>query len=85
MPRPEGKYMFGVARVGDKGQIVIPKKARDVFSIQPGDSLMVLGDEATGLALLPLERFKTLFFKAIEGEPGFFAKLMGEDEGDDKA
>ena len=85
LPVPKGKYMFGIARVGEKGQIVIPKKARDVFSIKPGDSLMVLGDEGSGLALLPFEKFKTLFFKAIENDPGFFAKLMDTDEEGDKA
>ena len=49
---PRGKHIFGVVKVGDKGQIVIPQKARKIFSISPGDSLIVLGDEAQGLALL---------------------------------
>lgn len=49
---PRGKHLFGVVRVGDKGQIVIPQKARRVFGIQPGDMLVVMGDEAQGLALV---------------------------------
>lgn len=49
---PRGKHLFGVVRVGDKGQIVIPQAARRIFGIQPGDMLVVLGDEAQGLALI---------------------------------
>ena len=52
---PRGKYIFGLAAVGDKGQIVIPAKARKVFGIKPGDQLLVLGDEGRGLALLKQE------------------------------
>ena len=55
MGAPEGKYVFGTVKVGDKGQIVIPKKAREVFSISPGDSLLVLGDEKQGLGLVKAE------------------------------
>ncbi len=47
-----GKHMFGVVTVGDKGQIVIPVRARRIFHIKPGDQLMVLGDENQGLALI---------------------------------
>lgn len=49
---PKGKHVFGTVTVGDKGQIVIPVKARKIFQIQPGDSLIVLGDESQGLALM---------------------------------
>ncbi len=51
----EGKHLFGLAKVGERGQIVIPKKARELFGIKPGDSMMVLGDENTpfpGIALV---------------------------------
>jgi len=51
-PGMRGKHMFGVVTVGDKGQIVIPVRARRVFNIKPGDQLMVLGDENSGLALI---------------------------------
>ena len=47
-----GRHMFGMVTVGDKGQIVIPVRARRIFHIQPGDQLMVVGDEDRGLALL---------------------------------
>ena len=49
---PRGKHVFGMVKVGDKGQIVIPVRARRVFNIRPGDQLMVLGDENSGLALV---------------------------------
>lgn len=48
---PKGKYVFGTAKVGEKGQIVIPKEARDIFNIKPGDNLLILGDEASGIVV----------------------------------
>ena len=48
-----GKYkqqrVIGTAKVGDRGQIVIPKEARELFKIRPGDTLLILGEEETGL------------------------------------
>lgn len=55
--KPKGKHMFGLVKVGERGQIVIPKKAREIFSISPGDSLLVLGDEAQGIAIVKNEGF----------------------------
>ena len=52
MKNPKGKYAWTV-KVGEKGQFVIPKEARDVFHIQPGDTLLLLGDEKRGLAIPP--------------------------------
>ena len=49
---PKGKHVFGMVKVGDKGQIVIPAKARKIFDINPGDSLIVLGDESQGIAII---------------------------------
>ena len=49
---PKGKYIFGMVKVGDKGQIVIPAKARKVFDIKPGDNLIFLGDEGQGIAII---------------------------------
>ena len=54
---PGGKHVlgknkqrvFGTAKVGDRGQLVIPKEARDLFGIHPGDTLLILGDPETGL------------------------------------
>ena len=54
----KGKHIFGAIRVGERGQIVLPKQARDVFKIKPGDLLVILGDEAIelpGLALIKEE------------------------------
>lgn len=57
MAAPKGKHIFGAVKVGAKGQIVIPKEAREVFNIQPGDSLLMLGDEDQGIALVKQELF----------------------------
>ena len=57
---PKGKHLFGLVTVGDKGQIVIPAKARKIFDISTGDQLVVLGDEEQGLALIKSENFLSL-------------------------
>jgi AbrB family looped-hinge helix DNA binding protein len=49
---PKGKHIFGIVKVGDKGQIVLPAKARKIFDINPGDRMLVLGDEGQGLAII---------------------------------
>jgi AbrB family looped-hinge helix DNA binding protein len=49
---PKGKHAFGIVTVGDKGQIVIPAKARKVFNIKAGDQMLVLGDEEQGIAII---------------------------------
>ena len=49
---PKGKHIFGMVKVGDKGQIVIPAKARKIFDINPGDNLILLGDENQGIAII---------------------------------
>jgi len=59
-PGMRGKHMFGVVTVGDKGQIVIPVRARRVFNIHPGDQLMVLGDENSGIALVDAKFFMSV-------------------------
>jgi len=48
---PKGKHLFGTVRIGEKGQIVIPKEARELFGISPGDTLLVLGDESCGIII----------------------------------
>ena len=65
---PKGKHIFGLVKVGDKGQIVIPTKARKIFNIRPGDRLIVLGDESQGLALLSERDFLAMVrsFRAPE-------------------
>ena len=54
---PKGKYLFGIVTVGDKGQIVIPARARKVFGISAGDRLVVLGQEGEGLAMVKTDDF----------------------------
>ena len=46
---PKGKHLFGTVKVGEKGQIVIPKEARKLFGIEAGDTLLIIGDEKNGI------------------------------------
>jgi len=62
MNAPQGKYAWTVT-VGEKGQIVIPKQARDVFNIKPGDTLIMLADDKKGIAIPPKESFADLAAK----------------------
>ena len=66
MTENDGKYIFGVVKVGDKGQIVIPRDARKIYDIKPGDALMVLGDQK-GMALIKTEIFQSVIDQAMEG------------------
>ena len=63
----KGKYAWTVT-VGEKGQIVIPKQAREVFGIKPGDTLVVLGDSKRGLAIPPKEMFSHFAQAVFETE-----------------
>ena len=70
MPKPKGKYAWA-ATVGEKGQIVIPKQAREIFDIQPGDTLVLLGDEKRGIAIPPktmFSQFAAAIFETAEEE-----------------
>jgi len=69
MQENDGKYIFGVVKVGDKGQIVIPRDARKLYDIKPGDALLMLGDQK-GMALLKTEIFQS----AIDQMMGEVAK-----------
>ncbi|OPX72294.1 MAG: SpoVT / AbrB like domain protein [Methanoregulaceae archaeon PtaU1.Bin059] len=62
----EGKHIFGTVKVGERGQIVIPKKAREIFSIQPGDTLLVLGDEKRGIAIVKADTFHAMAMKILK-------------------
>lgn len=65
MTKPKGKYIW-TSKVGEKGQIVIPKEARQLFQINPGDTLILLGDEAQGIAIVKnelLTRFAEEYLK----------------------
>lgn len=57
-PAPVGKHIFGTVTMNDRGQIVIPKGAREVFALTAGSRFVVLGDEAEGLALVKAEQFE---------------------------
>lgn len=61
---PKGKHIFGMVKVGDKGQIVIPAKARKIFDIAPGDNLIVLGDEGQGIAIIKEKGLLSLLGRA---------------------
>lgn len=69
MSAPKGKYAW-TATVGEKGQIVIPKQARELFGIKPGDTLLLLGDEERGIAIPPKGAFAELFGIAFNGKDG---------------
>ena len=75
MTGPKGKYAWSVT-VGAKGQIVIPKEARELFGIRPGDTLLLLGDDQRGIAIPPKETFTTLFAHLF-GENGTKLKEEG--------
>ena len=64
----DGKYAWMV-KIGEKGQFVIPKEARELFDLQPGDEILVLGDKERGIAIMP---------KAQQQE--FIKRLMQEAE-----
>lgn len=60
---PRGKHIFGVVQMGERGQIVIPKRARELFSLRKGEELVVLGDTnpgTAGIALVPAQFFTGL-------------------------
>ncbi len=64
-PGPKGKHIFGTVTINDKGQIVIPKKAREIMGYKPGDNLLILGDESSGLAIMKASDFIKGAFEAI--------------------
>lgn len=66
---PKCKHMFGTTKLGERGQIVLPKQARDMLNLNKGDMLVVLGDEnpeTLGIALVPSEHFTTIFNQIIK-------------------
>lgn len=64
-PAPIGKHLWGTVTLGSKGQIVIPKAARDTFHLTEGDRLIVLGDETQGIALVKAEDFEQRMQEAL--------------------
>lgn len=93
MPNKEGKHLFGLVKVGERGQIVIPKKARELFGINPGDSMMVLGDENTpfpGIALVKNDIYVELIERMIatsdvsDVEKGFIKDILDAQKKENK-
>ncbi|WP_406241966.1 AbrB/MazE/SpoVT family DNA-binding domain-containing protein [Tissierella carlieri] len=76
MSLPKGKHIFGTVKVGERGQIVIPKEARDLFDIKPGDILLVLGDEEQGIAITKADVMQEVAVKILKG--------LGEFKPDEK-
>lgn len=68
---PKGKYAW-IVKIGEKGQFVIPKEAREMFDLQPGSDILVLGDDKRGLAILPRE-----------AQSQFISKIFGELDSND--
>ena len=69
--RSNAQKVFGTAKVGDRGQIVIPKEAREFFGIEPGDTLLILGKSQTGLIVTKPETLNDLanqIFQSVENE-----------------
>lgn len=64
-PAPVGKHLWGTVPLGAKGQVVIPKAARDTFGLREGDRLVVLGDEEQGIALIKAEIFEKRLQEAL--------------------
>ncbi|MBR1845209.1 MAG: AbrB/MazE/SpoVT family DNA-binding domain-containing protein [Oscillospiraceae bacterium] len=67
MGAPKGKYAW-TATVGEKGQIVIPKQARELFDIKPGDTIIILGDKKKGIAIPPKSAFTELMSRILDDE-----------------
>lgn len=65
-PPPEGKFLWGTVKVGNRGQIVIPKEAREKFDLKEGTRLVVLGDENEGIALVKAEDFENRLRASME-------------------
>jgi len=74
MKAPKGK-LAASAKVGEKGQIVIPKEMRDMFSIRPGDTIILLADDKRGIAIPPKSMFNAFIEKVHDLMEG------GEDDG----
>ena len=65
MQEKDGKYIFGVLKVNEKGQVVIPSDARKIYNIKPGDSLLLLGDK-NGMAMVKTEIFQDIVGQIVD-------------------
>ena len=62
----KARHIFGTAKVGERGQIVIPKDARELYGIHPGDTLLILGDEENGMIVTKPEVLSSLAEKILD-------------------
>ncbi len=81
----KGNYFFGSVKVGERGQIVIPAKARKIFKINPGDQILVFGDINKGLGLMKatkLKNFATKIFSTFtfKEEENFEEENEGDND-----
>lgn len=76
MKFPEGKNAWMV-KIGEKGQFVIPKEARELFDIKPGDNLLVLSDEQRGIAI-PTKEVRDKYFSMLFAEMDMGGESAGE-------
>lgn len=79
---PKNKHIFGTVTLGERGQLVLPKKARDVFHLGPGSTLVVLGDTnpgTMGIALISSDTFLRMTGLVVEG---FFPDSVTKEEGE---
>lgn len=79
MTMPKGKHIFGTVKVGERGQIVIPKEAREIFNINPGDTLLVLGDEKQGIAVVKADVMEEVAVNILKGLGHFKGGTDGEE------
>lgn len=79
MSMKKGQHIFGTVKVGEKGQIVIPKEARQIFDIKAGDTLLVLGDEEQGIAIVKADIMKELAVKILKGLGGLSSGIDYEE------
>ena len=75
---PEGKFMASV-KVGPKGQIVIPKEVREMFGIEPGDTMLLLADADRGIALEQYNVLSQLVDRIISAK----GEVIQDDEGEE--
>ncbi|NVM56136.1 MAG: AbrB/MazE/SpoVT family DNA-binding domain-containing protein [Candidatus Helarchaeota archaeon] len=75
----KGKFVYGMVKVGERGQIVIPKEAREQFDIKPGDQVLVVGDIKKGIAIVKADIMKDLTLKILGAVNG----LKDESKKDD--
>ena len=66
MSDSEGKSFYGSVKVGERGQIVIPKKAREEYNIKPGDSLIVFGDNKKVIKIMKADMMRDFALKVLE-------------------